>query len=220
LLVDRSRDELLKFLVEQIGFLERSNALFDNGHLGEALRMATSVRVLVHQTRMSHALINQLGLENNLRWVDTAGVPRPGNLLSTSGLTHVKMSTGTDPEYVAMLGFFPPTMLTKSGQQITRGSRIPFDDWWTNTVIKDAEGTEFSRRAMVLALANKEGGAHVDPTADADYAALAKSNALGWSVSIGDEEPRPMAQDPVPPSMRQISYEVLETLQQQRDLIK
>ncbi|WP_083124891.1 hypothetical protein [Mycolicibacterium tusciae] len=97
---------------------------------------------------------------------------------------------------------------------------MPFDEWWTNTVIKDAAGTEYSRRKLVLALSNKEGGAHVDPVADADYDALAKSNSLGWSVEVGEEDPRPMAQNPVFPSMRQISYEVLESIRQQRDRIK
>jgi hypothetical protein len=208
--------ELLEKLNQQIGFLERSNKAFDAGDLDEALRMALHVRVLVHQTNKSHALVNQLGLENTLTWVDTAGLPRPGNLSSTSGLTHMKMTIGSGVEYVAMLGNYPPNaILTRSGQSIARGSRIPFDGWWTNTVIKDSEGTEFSRRALVLALANKEGGAHVDPVTDADYEALAKSNSLGWSVKIGDEDPRPMTEDPVPPSMRQISYEVLESLRQQ-----
>jgi hypothetical protein len=211
----RTRDELLEKLNAQIGHLERLNAAFDGGHLDEAVWMATPVRVLVLQTRKSHALINQLGLENTLQWVDTAGLPSPGTLLSTSGLTHMKMGGGT-VEYVAMLGFYPPTMRTRSGQTIPRGSRIPFDEWWTNTVIKDTEGTEFSRRALVLALAHKEGGAHVDPVPDPDYEALAKSNSLGWSVRIGDEDPRPMTQNPVYPSMRQISYEVVESIRQQR----
>jgi hypothetical protein len=182
--------------------------------------MALAVRVLVHQTNKSHGLINQLGIENTLTWVDTVGVRDPRRLGSCVGLTHIKFSGDADPEHVAMLGFYPPSpILTRSGQRVPPGSRIPFDEWWTNTVIEDAAGTEFSRRALVLALAHKEGGAHVDPDADADYEALAKSNSLGWSVGVGDEDPRPMAQNPVFPSMRQISYEVLESLRQQQELL-
>ena len=149
----------------------------------EAKRLALTVRVLLHQTGSSHALINQLGLENTLTWVDTAGVPDPGNLLgSTPGLTRFKIVAGSDadPEYEAKFGDYPPSqILTRSGQRITRGSRIPLDEWWTNTVIRDAAGTEFSRRALVLELSNKEGGARVDPVANRDYEALAKSNSLG-----------------------------------------
>jgi hypothetical protein len=216
----RTRDELLEMLDDQIGFLERSNGAFDAGHLSEALQMALRVRVLVYQTGNSHGLINQLGLENTLQWVDTAGLPNPPNRTPFDGLTSLKIGGGT-VEYVAMLGNHPPfPILTRSGQRIPAGSLIPFDEWWTNTVIKDAAGTEFSRRALVKALAHKEGGAHVDPVPDPDYEALAKSNSLGWSVRIGDEDPRPMTQNPVYPSMRQISYEVLESLQQQQGLIK
>ena len=219
----RARDELLEFFNEQIGFLERSNEAFDAGHFSQAKQLAVPIRVLLHQTGASHALVNQLGLEDALSWVDTAGRPDPQNLLSTPGLTRFKMVAGTnaDPEYEAKLGDFPPSpILTKDGRRITRGSRIPFDEWWTNPVLKDSAGTEFSRRAIVLALANKEGGAHVDPVADADYDAIAKSNSLGWAVSVGNEDPRPMSQNPVFPSMRQISYEVVESVRQQRDLIK
>jgi hypothetical protein len=221
--VARTRDELLEFLGEQIDHLEASNELFDAGRLSEAKRMALAVRVLVHQTNNSHALINQLELENTLTWVDTAGIPDPRNLLPTSGLTQFKLDIGSgkDFEYVAKLGDYPPgPIMTRGGPRLPRGSRVPFDEWWTNTVVKDAGGTEFSRRALVLALSNKEGGAHVDPVANADYETLAKSNSLGWSVGVSGGDPRPMAQNPVFPSMRQISYEVVESLRQQQDRIK
>jgi hypothetical protein len=179
-LVARTHDELLEFLAEQIDHLEASNGAFDAGRLSEAKRIALAVRVLVHQTNNSHALINQLGLENTLTWVDTVGIRDPRQLGSYVALTLIKIAGRADPEHVEKLGFYPPSpILTRSGQRIPPGSRIPFDEWWTNTVIKDSAETEFSGRALVLALAHKEGGAHVDPDADADYEALAKSNSLG-----------------------------------------
>jgi hypothetical protein len=208
-------------LQQQIRLLERSNQAFDAGHLDEALHIALRLRVLFHHRPQSksHGLINQLGLENTLTWVDTAGLPRPGNLMPTSGLTSIKMGQGK-AEHVAMLGKHPPfPILTRSGQHIPAGSRIPFDEWWNNTVIKDSEGNEFSRRRLVLALVNKAGGAHVDPVADADYEALAKSNSLGWTFRIGNGDPKQL-ENPVFPSMRQISYEVLESLRQQQNHIK
>ena len=218
--VTRPRGELLENLQEQIGYLERSNEAFDNGHLAEAKRLSVPLRVLFHQTRNSHALINQLGLEKVLTWVDTAGVPRPGNLVSTTGLTLVRMVTGpgAHAEHVAQLDFYPPSpILTRGGQEIPPGTRIPFDEWWNNPVIRDTAGTEFSRRAVVLALANKEGGAHVDPVADADYSALASSSSLGVVFKVNDEELT--LANPVLPSIRQVSYEVLESLREQQQLI-
>lgn len=216
----RPRDELLSLFDEQVAFLERSNALFDQGHLIEAKLLALRLRVIFHQTRHSHALVNQLGLERILSWVDTAGVPDPENVWWTSGLTMLSFTDGqTPPEHVPLLGNGPPRAIrTRSGQAIATGSRVPFDDWWTNTVVKDFSGTEFSRRSLVLALSNKDGGAHIDPVADADYEFLAKSNSLGWAVT--DHGHAPLTQNPVFPAMRQISFEVLESIRQQRELIR
>jgi hypothetical protein len=79
--------------------------------------------------------------------------------------------------------------------------------------------TLFSRKDLVLALANKEGGAHVDPESDAAYSKLAKSNSMGWTYQEGAAPEVPL-EDPVPYALRQISYEVIESVQQQRDRIK
>jgi Helicase conserved C-terminal domain len=83
-------------------------------------------------------------------------------------------------------------------------------------VIKDSDGQEFTRKELVLALCNKEGGAHVDPEIEAAYEKLASSNSLGWVYREGDG-PDQLLPNPVVYSMRQISHEVLESVQQQRD---
>ena len=133
-------------LEEQIGYLEWSIKGFNAGRLAEAKRLAVTLRVLFHQTNQSHALINQLGLENVLTWVDTVGIPDPDNLVTTPGLTGFRIVAGdsSDPEYQANLGDRPSSpIITRDGRRIPRRSRIPFDEWWTNTVIKDAAGNEF-----------------------------------------------------------------------------
>jgi hypothetical protein len=89
--------------------LERSNAAFDAGHLSEAVRTAVPLRVLFHQTPKSHALVNQLGLENALTWVDTAGLPDPNNLSTHFGLTqmgiHIENGKGTPVMRGTIVGF-------------------------------------------------------------------------------------------------------------------
>jgi hypothetical protein len=67
----------------------------------------------------------------------------------------------------------------------------------------------------VLYLANKEGGAHVDPT-DPEPAlkTLEEDNSLGWTHSdpwIGQDVA--MLNGPVLPSIRQIAYELHQALQ-------
>jgi hypothetical protein len=66
----------------------------------------------------------------------------------------------------------------------------------------------------VLAVADQDGGAHVDPELDKAYAKLTRQNSLGLVFSVGDE-PREWANNPVPPSIRQVTQEILWTLRDQ-----
>ena len=70
--IPQTHSELLSALRTQIAFLRRSSAAFDAGQQDEAIRLATHVRILVHQTTSSHALLAQLGLLESLAFVDTA----------------------------------------------------------------------------------------------------------------------------------------------------
>lgn len=58
-------------------------------------------------------------------------------------------------------------------------------------------------------MANQDGGAHVDPSLDAKYAALTRSNSVGWMASDG------VRQEPLNDielhSVRQIAFEFLES---------
>ena len=84
----------------------------------------------------------------------------------------------------------------------------PFDAWWTDPVTKDTTGALFSRRDYVLNLANKEGGAHVDPKLTGKWAALTRENALGWFASVEPGVDIPL-DSPALASVRQISHEFL-----------
>lgn len=89
---------------------------------------------------------------------------------------------------------------------------VPFLAWWKAVVFKDQRGNRFSRKDIVLTVANQDGGAHVDPELDEDYDALSKKNTLGWTFKSGDAE-IPWPSNPVPASIRQIAHEVLVTLE-------
>lgn len=222
----RTREQLLELFEEQVGFLELSNEAFDAGRLAESKRLAATLRVLFHHTAdkggPSHALVNQLGLRDKLTWVDTAGMPDPNNLIQTFGLVQmgINIEGGKgEPLFRAPLDDRPPRpILTRAGS-LPRGSRVHFDGWWNDPVTKDSDGRLFSRKDFVLALANKEGGAHVDPQIKESYDKIANSNSMGWTYKEGDADEIPLS-NPVPYAVRQISYEVVESVEQQRDLIK
>jgi hypothetical protein len=68
----------------------------------------------------------------------------------------------------------------------------------------------FTRKTLIQSLANKDGGAHVDSEIEQEYYELSKKNKIGFHMvnSIGERVP---LNDPILPSIRQISYETLET---------
>ncbi|MBB2991331.1 hypothetical protein FHR72_002815 [Mycolicibacterium iranicum] len=191
---------------------------FDQGRYMEAKSLAGHLCTLLHHSDRSEALIDRLGLHDALTWVDTAGVPNPKVPCSTAGLTLMRIRSRHrgSGEFVPKLAMYPPVPIrTRSGDQIFSGSRIPFDHWWTNPVVKDADGAEYSRKQLVLALAE----AH-DPEAEAAHDALEHSPSLGWVVAAGPGPDKPLCANPVIASVRQIGYEVLQSITEQRDIIE
>ena len=53
-------------LFRQLGFLWRSCQAYDEGHIDEAVRIATVIRVLIHDTQASTSLLKHLDAENIL----------------------------------------------------------------------------------------------------------------------------------------------------------
>ncbi|MCV7366963.1 hypothetical protein [Mycolicibacterium duvalii] len=198
-------------LDDEVDQLRAAGERFDQGRLDEATTMAAHIRRLVHRTDDSPALIDGLGLGGRLTWVDTAGVPSPKTACATACLTLTKVSprARNHREFVPKMGLYPPAPIrTRDGGQIDRGSRIPFEHWWTNPVIRDVDGTEYTRKQLVLALASRPGSAR-------DPETWAASNALRASATLS----APVASNPVLASIRQIAYEVVQSITQQRTLI-
>jgi len=202
---------------ETVSDLRSAGERFDQGAVVEARTMAAQIRRLVHPGAVAPALLDELGVAQTLTWVDTAGVPNPKTAASAACLTLMKIRTGSQRcgEFVPKLGLYPPAPIrTRDGEHIDRGSRIPFEHWWTNAVVKDADGEQFSRKQLVLALAPE---LDADPEARAAHAALAGSPSL--RAAVRSDPATELERNPVMASVRQIGYEVLQTLVQQRDVI-
>ncbi|MHA2067639.1 MAG: hypothetical protein ACXABY_25020 [Candidatus Thorarchaeota archaeon] len=199
----QTQDELLGHLKEQANFLERSAASYSNGCEDEAKRLAVVIRVLVHDTESSTSLLTSLG-KKNIKFYDSSLKYDPNNLLSYSGLTTMRMSTSEGESYFARLDWGAPT-----GSQIRK---IPFGIWWDRMfVIRDKDRKTFTRKALVLNVANTDGGAHVDPSLDESYADLSRFNSMGWKVFNRDVKDN-FKNSPILPSIRQIAHEVIKTL--------
>ncbi len=197
-------DDLAERLREQMGLLERSSESFDQGFEDEAKHLAVGIRILLHDTAgPSHSLLGLLGVKDGLSFLDTAFPIFPDNLAATIGLASLRVTTGVGAKYVALLG----NRSSPPGQK-------PFTPWWNDPVTKDNEGRLFARRDYVLNVANKEGGAHVDPTLEETWANLTRENTLGWFSSTETDRDVPL-DSPALATIRQIAYEVEQTLRGQ-----
>jgi hypothetical protein len=201
--ITQSQDELKNHLKSQLGFLERSAESFDKGYEDEAKRLAVVVRVLVHDTSRSTSLLTLLN-KKNIKFYDSKTPYRPNSFIPYHGLTMIKIK---DKESTYM------APLEGGASSRNKNSKIPFKVWWEVIfVIKDKNGNTFTRKDLVLNLADKDGGAHIDSSLDEEYANLSRFNSLGWKFLKKDTgEPESM-NNPVLPSVRQITHEVIKTL--------
>ena len=198
----QTKDELLGHLKDQIEFMKASANSYDNGSEGEAKRLAVVIRVLVHDTMNSTSLLTLLS-KKDILFYDSAAVYDPRNLLPSNCLTMMKLSP-SGAEYVAPLDNLSPSR--------NKDKKVGFDRWWKRTIIyKDNTNNIFTRKDLVLTVANKEGGTHIDPKLDEAYANLSRFNSLGWKVFMSGVE-KDFNNTPVLPSIRQIAHEVLKTL--------
>jgi len=195
--IKRSLTDLDLLLEEQLEFLKLSCASFDNGFEGEIKRLAVSVRVLVHDTNVSTSLLT-LTNKKNINFLDTSVPYDDESFISHSSLVQIHMT----PQ-----GVTPKAHL----DNVSQSTSIAFDAWWNGIVLVDSKKNEFSRKDIVLYLANKDGGAHVDHEINEKYHNLRSKNSLGWITVRGDGR-EINGEDHVPATMRQIAHELIKTL--------
>ena len=194
----RTRDELIALYNEQWSFLRRSADEFDRGDTSEAKRLASTMRLLLHDTKNSHSLVAQIGLKEAL-FFDTATDILSANLASTFGLVQVRFVNGR-ADYVPRLDRMGETGIWM----------IPFEYWWTKPVIFVPGEFQLTRAELVLIMADQDGGAHVDPGVDERYYRLRSEAALNWSMvtEFGSEALLNLERA----SIRQIAHEVMTSL--------
>jgi hypothetical protein len=195
-MTQQSEDMLKRHLEEHIGFLKRSAELYDKGVVEEAKRLAVSIRVLLYdpiKPGRSKSLLGQLGMKESRQFIDTA---RPRSHASSHAALVSTLLTAGPAEY--------SPLLSEMGSKL-----VPFEQWWTATVIIDSNQRELSRQQLVLTVANQDGGAHVDAKLDDTYADLSLNNSMGQMyLSSGLWQPIDGVELA---SIRQIAHEVLCT---------
>lgn len=196
--IKQTDEELKNHLNEQLHFLESSCDSYDNGNHAEGKRIAATLRTLLHDTDNSTSLTNHLQIKNQSflstcsQFSEDSGVK-----ISQKGL--ISIFLGDNGE-----NFFVPL------DDAPEKKNLQFDEWWNECILIDQEGNLFSRKDIVLDIANKDGGSHVDKELKPEYANLSRNNSLG-NMTHKDGEWVAL-KTPELASVRQIGHEVLKTL--------
>lgn len=202
----RDRADLMRKVREEVELLRVLGATFDSGHRVAAYALATTIRVLVHDTTSSHALLAQLGELSTMQFRDTSlPMDLSGPINTNGGLVLLTKRTDGDAAWA-------PLCEAPTPASAPRPRDIAFQPWWGNDVLSDSQGTRWSRRRMVLAIANQEGGAHIDPSQPVDVHAIEEENSMGFGYSDPIAGDRPMSTGPLLSAIRQIAYELEQSI--------
>ena len=81
----RDRADLIKKLQVQVDLLRELGRMFDSGQRIMAYQVATAIRLLVHDTTSSHALLAQLGELSTMQFSDTSVPMNPQGTIKPTG---------------------------------------------------------------------------------------------------------------------------------------
>ena len=158
---------------------------------GESL--ARHILALVDDTEKP-SVLKQLNLRQVLRFVDSTIPHDPRNNATYHGLLTVGTQSGDGPTFS---WYVPP--IDQGSPVRLKNPPLRFDAWWDGLVIRDANGAQLSRAQIVHSF--------VEPNAQVE--------AMAWRNEAGAE----MANSPVGPCIRQICYEIVETMDRNRRIL-
>ncbi len=168
----RPKEKVIAMLREQMNLLRTSGRAFYEGNFAESLRIATIIRILVHETGMSKPLLTQArpdGLALQIK--DNIAKTEPGEQEVFSFAVGVRMGPGATVAPAVDLGS-------------SHYSLNSIGAWWNRAALSfrsNGGQMTYTRKKVILTLANKEGGAHVDPDEDPDYVRLLTDEPLTFS---------------------------------------
>lgn len=147
-----------------------------------AINLATKLRVLLNDEGSNDSLLHLLDIKEKLRFpaikedLWEASAKAPCNLYYTSILTGITTVNGG-------------TYCKANSFQTAEDIVYTFDAWWNEIVIdsKAEQLSQITRRDVVLTLADKEGGAHVDTNYDDAYYQAIKRGGFIIKLPNGEE---------------------------------
>ncbi|PHS10672.1 MAG: hypothetical protein COA78_10950 [Blastopirellula sp.] len=197
-----NRARYLKQFYRQLNFISRSCAHYDTGQEDEAIRLATTLRLLFHDTSSSTSLLKHLNFKQK----------------------HIFSSAITDTGWK---NFLAERIDLTSSQPVAMKPRfncefieIPITKWWSEDEVFEHNGNKHTRKQIILCAANHDGGAHVDSKLKSYYKFLCSGEwAIGITGNLEYDGPPPFPQgQAIYPCnghlalIRQFTHEFIQTL--------
>ena len=215
--VPRTQAEIQQLGYEVITYLQRLCDDYDNGNTFAIVLVAVLLRTLLKTKGSTESVLKQLE-KNTIDFVDTRAPMGSfsywtfGNNICNHTFIAQNVYGGllsklvTKGEKGLNLDYHPLLGKNKWAQMLS------FNDWYTAIVFKDQK-FELSREDCINIVADKDGGAHLDKRIPAKYSCFREPTALQFII---DGQIAVFNQNPVYVSLRQIAWEVLESLKRAR----
>jgi hypothetical protein len=207
--------DFTKQLDKQLRYIETSATAYDSGDTDEAIRIATSLRVIFHQTKSSTALLSHLKATFIRIMTSVPKPPYPRGWFSPLAYVgaevhipepHRKECSKYQPSSFIGPPIYKPFL---SGRRLVRQVQSP--DWWSGEPAIILHQKKTTRRDIVLWASNKDGGAHVEAQLPFDYVHLSDCLKLGMGCDPTAEMTFATAKEAPLALLRQMAHEVLHS---------
>ncbi len=146
--------EILRQLQRQLKFLEKSSIEYDGGDTEEAIRIATALRVLFHDTKSSVSIFEHLKQKDKLY------IP------STLNSIEEQAKHFLETYRIRITEYNPPIMMVNNERKPPFNSWginkvLTFDQWWNENILR-INDEMYSRKDIICLSTNQDGGAHFD----------------------------------------------------------
>jgi hypothetical protein len=204
--IKKTKEELIQAVFDQYSLLKMYCEKYDSGSSVTAKPMSVSLRLLFNQTKNQFPLLLQLG-KRDIKWLNTSHGLHPHNEVAECSLAMIEVKTGVSAR-------FKPKC--DSEYNLDDYKMDLFPKWFNENVVSDTDKVLFSRRDLILYMADTDGGAHVDTSTEENYYNIKRPNFIDIGFGPGPNGSIMKAVGYIPEiCMRQISFEVIYTLKKE-----
>lgn len=179
-------DDFYESLIEQLELIVDYCKFIDSGEYKYIKPLATSLRVLFHQTKHSKSLLYSLGLYNSIEMISTSKEFRtPFVILKKMTMVSPSIKFVTKNNKLSKEAIFVPNLYAS----LNDFRNLSIEDWYKNDKLIILSGNhkgliklypekdemiELTRYKIIDFFANKEGGAHIDPKISKDLMEISR----------------------------------------------